>query len=56
MLECGWNLPWIREVCSRDPEEFWDDRLQAAMATLTASNLNLLSDASSKLVDAMMYH
>ena len=28
MVECGWNLPRIREVCSRDPEEVWDDGLQ----------------------------
>ena len=23
-----WNLPWTREVCSRDFEEVWDDELQ----------------------------
>ena len=23
------NLPWIREVCSRDPEEVCDDGLQS---------------------------
>ena len=28
VAECGWNLPWIREVCSRDPKEVWDDVLQ----------------------------
>ena len=28
VAECKWNLPWIREVCSRDPEEVWDDGLQ----------------------------
>ena len=28
MVECGWNLPGIREVCSRDPEEVQDDGLQ----------------------------
>ena len=28
MEECGWNLPQTREVCSRDPEEIWDDGLQ----------------------------
>ena len=22
------GLPWTREVCSRDPEEVWDDGLQ----------------------------
>ena len=25
--ECRWNLPWTREVCSRDPEEVQDDGL-----------------------------
>ena len=28
MVECGWNLPWTREVCNRDPEEVWDYGLQ----------------------------
>ena len=28
MEECGWNLPWIKEVCSRDLEEVWGDGLQ----------------------------
>ena len=28
VAECGWNLPWTREVCCRDPEEVWDDGLQ----------------------------
>ena len=28
VVECRWNLPWTREVCSRDPEEVWDDGLQ----------------------------
>ena len=28
MAVCGWNIPWIREVCSRDPEEVQDDGLQ----------------------------
>ena len=27
VAECGWNLPWKREVCSRDPEEVQDDGL-----------------------------
>ena len=27
VAECGWNLPWTREVCSRDPEEVQDDGL-----------------------------
>ena len=28
VVEYGWNLPWTREVCSRDPEEVWDDGMQ----------------------------
>ena len=28
VAEYGWNLPWTREVCRRDPEEVWDDGLQ----------------------------
>ena len=28
VAECRWNLPRIREVCSRDPEEVKDDELQ----------------------------
>ena len=28
VAEYGWNLPWTREVCSRDPEEVRDDGLQ----------------------------
>ena len=26
--ECKQNIPWIKEVCSRDPEEVRDDLLQ----------------------------
>ena len=29
MMHYRWNLPWTREVCSRDPEEVWDDGLQS---------------------------
>ena len=29
----GWNIPQIREVCSRDPEEVWDDGLQGYVHT-----------------------
>ena len=25
VVEYRWNLPWIREVCSRDPKEVQDD-------------------------------
>ena len=28
VAECEWNLPWTREVWSRDPEEVQDDGLQ----------------------------
>ena len=28
VAECGSNLPWTREVCSGDPKNVWDDRLQ----------------------------
>ena len=28
VTECGWNLPWTREVCNRDPEEVQDNGLQ----------------------------
>ena len=27
--KCGWNLPWTREVCSRDPKEVWNDGMQS---------------------------
>ena len=54
MVECGWNLPWTREVCNRDPEEVWEMDCKI-MATPMASNLKLLSDAYSETVDATMY-
>ena len=55
VAEYRWNLPWTREVCSRELEEV---RMMDynAMTTPMASNLKLLSDASSKAVDATMYH
>ena len=28
VAECKWNIPQTREVCSRYPEEVWDDGLQ----------------------------
>ena len=28
VAKCGWNIPQIREVCSRDPKEVQDDGLQ----------------------------
>ena len=58
VAEYGWNIPWTREVCSRDPEEVWDDGLPLdceAMATTMASNLKLLSDSSSESIDATMH-
>ena len=54
MAECIWNIPWTREVCSGDPEKVRDDGLKV-MATPMASNLKLLSDASSEVIDATMY-
>ena len=54
VAEYRWNLPWTREVCSRDPEEAWMMDCKA-MATPMASNLKLLSDALSESVDATMY-
>ena len=45
---------WTREVCSKDPEEIQDDECKA-MTTPMASDLKLLSVASSESVDAMMY-
>ena len=55
VAECGWNIPRTREVCSRDPKEVRDDELQA-MTTPMASNMKLLSDDSSEVIDATMYH
>ena len=55
MEECGWNVPGTREVCSRYPEEVQDDALQGHDHTY-GSNLKLLSVASSKSIDTMMYH
>ena len=54
MVQCGWNLPWTREVCSGDPKEVRDDDCKA-MITSMESNLNPLNDASSESVDATMY-
>ena len=48
----GWNLPWTREVCSKDPKEVQNDGLQGHDLAL---NINLLSDASLEMVDATMY-
>ena len=28
VAECGWNIPWAMEVCSRGPEEVQDDGMQ----------------------------
>ena len=45
---------WTREVCSKDPEEVQDGDWKA-MNIPMASNLKLLSVASSELFGAMMY-
>ena len=45
VAECEWNLPWIREVCSGDPEYVWDDGLQVHGHTYGMQQ-NLLIDAS----------
>ena len=29
VVKCIWNLPRIREICSRDLKEVWDDGLQS---------------------------
>ena len=55
MAEYRWNIPGTREVCSRYPKRFKMMDYKA-MITPMASNLKLLSDASLKLVDALMYH
>ena len=52
VAECIWNLPWTREVCSRDPKEV---QIMDCMTTPMAPNMKLLSDASLETVDAMMY-
>ena len=54
MVECGWNLLGTREVCIRDPEEVHMMDCKA-MTTPMASNLKLLSYASSEMIDATMY-
>ena len=55
MAECKWNLSWTREVCIEILNRFGMMDCKA-MATPMELNLKLLSDASSYLVDAMMYH
>ena len=52
MVECGWNLPRTREVKILKRFGMMDCK---SMTTPMASNLKFLSDASSKVVDAMMY-
>ena len=54
VVECGWNIPQTREVCSRDTKRFGMMDCKA-MNTPMASNLKLLSVASSESVDATMY-
>ena len=55
VAKCRGNLPGTREVCIKDPEEVWDDEHGKAMPTPMASNLKILSDASSDSVDVTMY-
>ena len=55
MVEYRWDLPWSREVYSRDPKEFGMMDYKA-IATPMASNLKLLCDSSSESIDAIMYH
>ena len=45
---------WTREICSRNPKEVWDDRLQDYGHTYGIEP-EVLSDASSESVDATMY-
>ena len=54
MVECKWNFPGMREVCVEILKRFGIMDCKA-MTTPMASNLKLFSDASSELVDAMMY-
>ena len=55
MAEYRWNLPWIGKYAVEILKSFGMMDCKD-MATPMASNLKLLSDASSKLVDATMYH
>ena len=52
MVEYRWNLPWTREVCSRDLEEVQDDGLHGLTYGIEPE---LLSDASLETVDTTMY-
>ena len=52
MVEYRWNLPWTREVCSRDPEEVQDDGLHDHTYGIEPKDVKC---ASSESVDAMMY-
>ena len=55
MAEYRWNLPQTREVCSEILKRFGMMESKA-MTTPMASNLKLLSVASSYSIDATMYH
>ena len=50
MEECEWNLPWIKEVCSRDLEEVRDDGLQGHDHTY-----GIEPEAIEEMIDATMY-
>ena len=55
MADFGWNIPWKGKYAVEILNRF---RMMdcKAMDTPMASNLNLLSDASSESIDTMMYH
>ena len=54
VAEYRWNFLGTREVCNRDLKRFGMMECKA-MTTHMASNLKLMSDASSKSIDATMY-
>ena len=54
MVECRWNIPWTREVCSRDPEEVWDDGMQG-YGHIYAIKHEAIKCSSLESIDAMMY-
>ena len=55
MVECGWNLPRTREYAVEILKRFGMMDYKD-ITTPMASNLKLLSDDSSEVVDATMYH
>ena len=51
----GWNLPRIREVCSRDTKEVWDDGMQGHEYTYGIKP-KVIEWCFIREVDATMYH